>query len=189
MPDYLRFRVRLLDVQADLWRRFLIKKAATFENLHMAIQDACGWQNYHLFAFRTPDNREVIAGIPDDEWGPPDPDASRVKLTSYFGARTTGQCIYEYDFGDSWIHEVSLECIEKHDEKFVRRLLDGAGAFPPEDCGSTPGYERCVAAITEKDWDEEEHGDDEERRELLVWLGDWRPDTFDLAATKRKFDI
>lgn len=30
---------------------FLIKKAATFENLRVAIQDACGWTNSHLFAF------------------------------------------------------------------------------------------------------------------------------------------
>jgi hypothetical protein len=66
--------------------------------------------------------------------------------------------------------------------------VDGAGTFPPEDCGSVPGYERCVAAITGKGWDVDEHGDEKEREELLAWLGEWRPESFDLTALKQDFD-
>ncbi len=188
MAEYWRFHVRLLDVDANLWRRFLLKKTATFEHLHHAIQDACGWQNYHMFAFRSPDRRETIAGIPDDDgFGPPDPNAEVVKLSSIFAGNAPESCIYEYDFGDSWMHEVTCVGVEKHAERFVRRLLDGAGTFPPEDCGSSYGYGRCVAAATGKGWIKD-YGDTEEKKELLEWLGEWRPDSFNLAKYKEHFD-
>ena len=59
--------------------------------------------------------------------------------------------IYEYDFGDSWTHDVVLECIAPA-EKGVRypRSAAGKGACPPEDCGgavrdpSHPDHEEMV---------------------------------------------
>jgi hypothetical protein len=172
---------------ADLWRRILVRKAATFSNLHAAIQASCGWQDCHLFAFRTPDMRKTIAGIPGDDFGEAVPDAKDVRLDAYFGRKGKDACIYEYDFGDGWLHEVVLEGIETHPEHFFRRLLDGAGVFPPEDCGSVPGYERCLAALADKGWTRD-LGTAGDRMELLEWLGEWRPDSFDLAALKQRFD-
>lgn len=82
MAKHFRFHVKLLHITPTLWRRFLIKPNATFEDLHLAIQDACAWGNCHLYAFRTPDNRESIAGIPDDGgFGLPDPDARSMKVS------------------------------------------------------------------------------------------------------------
>jgi hypothetical protein len=66
VPDYLRFHVRLLDVDANLWRRFLLVKQATFADPHRAIQDACGWQDSHLFAFQTQDARTSRSGAGAD---------------------------------------------------------------------------------------------------------------------------
>jgi hypothetical protein len=187
MVEYWQFHVRLLDVEADLWRRFLVPKKATFFDLHNCIQDACGWTNSHLFLFQSDDD-EVIAGIPDGGWGPPDPDAETVKLSSHFGGRNArDSCVYVYDFGDGWTHMVTLEGVVKSKEQFQRRLLDGAGVFPPEDCGSIPGYERCVAAATGKGWTKE-HEEEGNRDELLEWLGSWRPDSFSLQALKRVYD-
>ncbi len=153
----------------------------------MAIQDACGWEDCHLYSFLTPDREEVIAGIPDDDLGPPDPDAIAIKLSSVFDGESRQSCTYQYDFGDCWMHEVVVEGVERHSERFARRLLEGAGTFPPEDCGSAYGYERCVAAATGKGWTGR-FGDDKERRETLDWLGDWRPDSFNLDAAKQEFD-
>jgi hypothetical protein len=187
MALYLRFRVQLLDVRASLWRRFLLRKTSTFGDLHLAIQDACGWGNYHLFDFRPPGSRETIAGIPDEEWGESCPDARAVKLTSFFEPRGRQTCIYRYDFGDGWTHEVTYEGIERLQDRFTRRLLAGEGTFPPEDCGGTYGYERCVAAATGRGW-RVEYGDDAERAGLVEWLEGWRPDAFELARVKREFD-
>jgi pRiA4b ORF-3-like protein len=181
MPKYFEFDVTLRDVEPRIWRRFLIREGAFFHELHEAIQDACGWENCHLYAFRDPKTRKTVATIPsDDGFGKPEPDAERVRVRTCFVPTTKTGCLYEYDFGDRWLHDVVLRQIVELPETFKRRLLDGAGAFPPEDCGSLPGYEDCVrVANGEKVQD---------REDLEEWLGDWKPERFDLEETKREFD-
>jgi hypothetical protein len=50
---------------------------------------------------------------------------------------------YEYDFGDGWIHRLTLEDIHVQPLKLARlpRCLAGKRACPPEDSGGVPGYE------------------------------------------------
>lgn len=183
---YHTFDVRLLDTDPTPWRRFLLKRAAvmTFENLHLAIQDACGWQNAHLFSFHESYGGPIIAGIPDDDFGDPDPDAGKVRLASYFTDGGPDRCCYQYDFGDSWWHQVRLVETVSLPERFVRRLIDGALAFPPEDCGGIPGYENCVALALNRPTD-----DIDDAEQLREWLGDWHPERFELARAKREFDL
>jgi hypothetical protein len=104
MPDYYEFDVRLQHIEPTIWRRFQLPTDASFLDLHYAIQAACGWDNAHLYAFRTTRGR-TIAGIPMDTWGTPDPDAAEVRLSTFFSG--SPKCIYEYDFGDSWLHDVA----------------------------------------------------------------------------------
>lgn len=145
--------------------------------------EACGWWNYHLYAFRTwGRNGEEIAGVPDDDWGEPAPDARKVKLAAFFEGSGADKCRYEYDFGDDWQHEVKLRKRVSLPESFKRRLLDGRRAFPREDCGGIWGYERCVAVLRGNIAE-----DDGDAEELKVWMGNWTPEAFDLEATKREF--
>ncbi len=175
LPAYFDFEVTLRGAKPRIWRRFLIAKTATFLHLHEAIQAACGWMNCHLFDFHD-GKRRPIAGLPDDEYGEPDPDAKKVKLDSYF--TDANACVYEYDFGDSWEHDLKLKEVVQSAEKFGRMLLGGARAFPPEDCGSIPGYEECVRVA--------KGGKDPEK--LRKWLGDWDPEKFDPKETGRLFN-
>src|SRR3989338_5928574 len=146
MPQYFECDVSLGHVTPRLWRRFLLRRTATFQDLHRAIQDACGWENAHLFEFRAGGRQgATIAGIPDEDGlGDPVPDARKVKLVAYCGSSGPARCVYLYDFGDGWEHDVHLRGVVALPETFRRRLLDGQRAFPPEDCGSYPGYARCV---------------------------------------------
>lgn len=180
MPAYFEFEVVLRGVEPKIWRRFLIRANATFLRLHDAIQDACGWENYHLFQFQTV-WKKPIAGIPDDEYGPPDPDAGKVRIGKFFGPGKTSTCGYRYDFGDGWEHDVTFLRAVDLPEKFHRKLLDGRRAFPPEDCGSYDGYERCVRIALGG-------GDPREPGRLKEWLGDWEPEAFDLETVRREFD-
>ena len=187
MPDYFEFEVDLAEVKPRIWRRFLLPKTGTFLDLHQAIQDACGWLDYHLFSFYEKDPYGgSVAGIPDDrdmtEYEIPD--ASRKKLSTYFstGEGKQKSCGYQYDFGDDWLHKVTLKGAVKLDEESPRRLLAGERAFPHEDCGGLDGYERCARfVLTGKDEWEDEEG-------LTEWLDGWHPEKFDLDATKEKFD-
>lgn len=186
MPKYYEFEVSLEDIQPRIWRRFLLPANATFAHLHAAIQDSFGWENCHLFEFRSPGPRgRALAGIPTDEgFGPPTPDANRVKLDTYFtDQRAAARCQYVYDFGDDWAHDVKLMGLHSDKQSFRRRLLAGERSGPPEDCGGVPGYERLVHFV---ETGEDLSGDDPD--DLRAWLGDWHPDTFDLPETQAAFD-
>ena len=67
MTAYFEFEVSLEGTKPRVWRRFRLRKDATFHELHDTIQKACGWQNYHLFDFHPVDSRERLATSPHDE--------------------------------------------------------------------------------------------------------------------------
>ncbi len=125
----------------------------------------------------------MIATIPDDDYAVHDPDAKKVKLSAFLPDVGSKRFFYQYDFGDNWWHEVRILEVVSMPRRFVRQLLAGERAFPPEDCGGIPGYENCVAVALDKATSEIE-----DPEHLRGWLGDWRPDRFDLAAAKKGFD-
>ena len=72
--------------------------------------------------------------------------------------------IYEYDFGDSWEHTLTLEKIEPAKRgKYYPVCLKGKRACPPEDCGGTYGYEDFLKAISDPGHEEHET--------MLDWIG------------------
>ncbi len=181
--EYYRIEVSLLGVKPPPWRQFLLKRAGTFEKLHLAIQDACGWTNSHLFSFSETDDGPVIATIPDDDYAVHEPDAKKVILSAFVSDTGSKRFFYQYDFGDNWWHEVKILDVVSMPQRFVRQLLAGERAFPPEDSGGISGYENCVAVAMDK-----ATGEIDDPEHLREWLGDWRPDRFDLAAAKKRFD-
>lgn len=177
---FYRFHVQILGIKPPIYRRFHLRSTATFQDLHLAIQDAFGWSQSHMFVFQ--DERRggaPIAGMPDsgNDLEPDDPNAKTLKLASWFRAGQK-RCFYIYDFGDDWTHEVKLEGMNEIPGVGKRMLLDGARACPPEDCGGLPGYEECVEVATT--------GRDQDGRK--EWLGDWQPEEFNLAKKKVRFD-
>ena len=186
MPKYYEVDIALQTIEPRIWRRLLIRTTSTFAQLHLAIQESFGWQNYHLWEFRLPTFAgRPIAGLPGgEEYDRETPDGRQVKLSSYFtGKQCVEWCEYLYDFGDDWIHDVKLVGIVSKDESFKRALLMGEGACPPEDCGGFPGYERVIHYLRTG---EDVYGDDPES--LGAWLGEWRPDGFDLIEARTRFD-
>ena len=56
------------------------------------------------------------------------------------------ELLYEYDFGDTWMHRIVLEkVVIDRDGEFVRpECLDGKRAAPPEDVGGVGGFEEFM---------------------------------------------
>ena len=104
-----------------------------------------------------------------------DGDAARTRLSDLL-LRPKDRLIYEYDFGDSWEHEVTLERVgDALPDARYPRVTDGRRACPPEDVGGVPGYAEFVDAI--RDPHHEEHAS------MLEWVGgDFDPEFFDLIT-------
>ena len=188
MPKYYEFRVSLVNIEPEIWRKFLLPITASFATLHEAIQDSLGWDGAHLFEFRDKGGRKTIASCDSegDPWADePPPRVDKLKLASFF-ERAGTKCRYVYDFGDDWNHVVQMCKTVELPEKFKRRLLDGARACPPEDSGGVWGYEEYVKIAGMSEDDIAKLGDDAADRK--EWIGDWDPEAFDLAATKKEFD-
>lgn len=185
MPTYFDVEVSLSTVYPLIWRRFLLRTTGTtFADLHRAIQDACGWWDYHLYRFdeATPGKLVGLAQSPIDigEAYDDTPPADKVPLASWVGKFAPRACQYVYDFGDDWVHDVVVRDIVESDERFFRRLIGGERSFPKEDCGSMPGFERILEF---RRTGVDPYGEDD----LGAWLGDWQPDV-DIESRRAKFD-
>ncbi len=84
--------------------------------------------------------------------------------------------IYEYDFGDSWEHELLLEKVLAPDPAVRYPIcVTGKRACPPEDCGGIWGYAELLEALSSPN-----HPEHVSMRE---WAGDdFDPEAFDLEA-------
>jgi hypothetical protein len=171
----LQFKITLRDVDPPIWRRIVVSDRSSLFDLHVAIQSAMGWKDRHLHMFRfgSAPGRIVEVGIEVDlevrgrlacipSWS--------VDAGTIFGeVGTTAE--YEYDFGDRWVHDVTLEAIVPREPKAkYPRCLDGARACPPENCGGPPGYEHLLRVLADPR--------DPEHQDMILWLG--RP--FDAEA-------
>ena len=146
-----QFKVYLTEIDPLIWRRIQVPARYNFWDLHVAIQDAMGWVDYHLHAFRIRQKHKrktIEIGIPGDEWDDTTVAPGwEIPVDKYF--TEPGQVIeYEYDFGDGWIHEVLLEGIllKAKGTKYPK-CIGGERACPPEDCGSVPGYYRLIEIL------------------------------------------
>jgi len=176
-----QFKVSLKDIIPIIWRRIQVPEKYTFWDLHVAIQDAMGWLDYHLHEFRILNPMTCLKesiGIPDYQAeGPTMLPSWEVMIADYFVHDNT-VAEYEYDFGDGWQHLLILEnIVPKEQGKRYPLCMAGEQACPPEDCGGPPGYEEFLKAI--RDADHEEH------ESLLRWIGgSFSPVKFNPAEVK-----
>ena len=67
-----QFKITLEGIRPPIWRRIQVPETYTFWDLHVAIQDAMGWLDYHLHEFAIIDSATgstVDIGFPDDDFG------------------------------------------------------------------------------------------------------------------------
>ncbi len=173
----LQFKITLLEIQPQIWRRIQVPADYTFWDLHVAIQNAMGWEDCHLHEFRLFDpvtEAPLRIGIPD-------PDAEFGDIGQFPGWLTriaetfvdgNDGCLYHYDFGDNWNHIVKFERAVPRDKRYTYpRCVKGARRCPPEDCGGVRGYAGLIEGLADK-----RHP---RHRELREWVRDFNPEEFD----------
>ncbi len=172
-----QFKITLKNVKSPVWRRIQVPDNYSFYDLHVAIQDAMGWSDYHLHEFRVIDPKygeEIAIGIPDDE-GFSDQEIApgwKKLIRKYFSEKYCNTCSYLYDFGDGWEHKIKLEKILPVMPEFSYPLcIDGKRACPPEDCGGFSGYSRFLQIICDPNH--------EDHQSMLDWIGgEFDPEEF-----------
>ena len=175
----LQVRITLLDVaDPPVWRRVLIPAAYSLDRVHRVIQAAMGWQNYHMHAFWA---GELSYG-PDPEGILGHLEEAKVRLADV--AEVGERIGYEYDFGDSWEHELLVEArTEAQAGQTYPACTGGEGACPPEDCGGYPGYQELKDILADPS--------NEEYEEMRTWAdsqtgGKFDPASFDLTQANAR---
>ena len=176
-------RVALRGITPPIWRKVIVPSNISLRLFGDLILELMGWMGAHLNQFRKGDSYYAPAYQREGE------------LTPLFGRfRNYNQedfalgeilcekgdtMVWEYDFGDSWIHEIILESCQsyKKEEIPVIALLDGENACPPEDCNGIWGYRKMLKAL--------EKPRSKAAREYKEWLGyNFDPTEFDLDETR-----
>jgi hypothetical protein len=173
-------KITLIGIKPPIWRRIQVQDC-TLDKLHQHIQIAMGWTNSHLHQFDINGECYGDPEILDDGFDDfKCIDSTKTNLSQVLPK--TGERFafkYDYDFGDSWEHEVLFEGSPKVDPKAKYPIcLEGERACPPGDCGGVWGYDDFLEAISDKNHEEHER--------MLEWIGrKFDPEKFDSAkATK-----
>ena len=173
-----RLKITLDDVKPQPVRRIEVPLGIKLSDLHLVIQAAMPWWNYHLYEFRV---RDVGWGIPDPDLhlGDGPLDARKATLRDVIEDTGAKSLKYLYDFGDGWEHSVKIEKItEPEPDMGYPRLVEAKGRCPPEDVGGPWGYEEYLEAIADPNH--------ERHQEMVQWRGKgFDPDTVDIDEIKR----
>jgi len=172
-------KVVLVGTKPPIWRRLRAPGNANLGWLHAVLQVATGWTNSHLHQFKArgkfySDPRHLFAKFEGDS-----EILDEAKITLHQLAPVEKDSFrYEYDFGDSWEHQITIEKILPTEAvaATVAHCMGGARACPPEDCGGIWGYDNLLKVL--KDPKHPEH------RTMKEWLGrSIDPEAFDVAKT------
>ena len=122
-----------------------------------------GWQNYHLYQFTIRDTIFADSRLWDEDEMGPITDVKEVSVGDVFTEMGT-IAVYEYDFGDGWMHHLELvDRITHPTQEVLPLVLSGQNACPPEDCGGIHGYKYLNDIL--KDPKHPEY------RETKIWVG------------------
>lgn len=170
-----RLTVKLQGSEPSVWRLLSVPGHLTLAELDLVNQAGMGWTNSHQHQFAI-DGK--LYGVPDDD-GPEDipvlpDDAYTVERVLSLDVK---RFVHEYDFGDGWQHELTVQAVEQLDERRIAwpMCLAGARACPPEDVGGMGGYGDFLQALADPTHDEHDA--------LWQWNGGpFDPNGFDLNA-------
>ena len=178
-PIY-QFNSELLDYEPKIWRRFQVPGNITLARLGYIVMTLYEMKGNHPFQFTLPGlyNNTIYnksLGKEDDDSGymdttvyalnseadDDDPftedleveDMAATKMKNLFYGIAGEKLIMEYDFGDGWEVELTLESVTKDPDlpaNELPRVLEGKGFGIVEDCGGVSGLAEVAAAFKNK---------------------------------------
>ena len=174
-----QLKVVLRGSEPPIWRRVLVPADIKLSSLHRVMQVLMDWTDDHQHQFTVLSKPQSRADSGQDVHPA---DESRFRLCDV--APTPGsELLYEYDFGDSWDHHITVEKSVPRDRETPCHpvCLAGERASPPDDCGGVMRYAHIVRAI--RDRDHPENG------ELVERYGpDFNPEAFSIERVNARLE-
>jgi hypothetical protein len=173
--EVFRLKIALEWITPQIWRRVEVPDCP-LDTLHEVIQRAMPWSSSHLWCVLVGRTRYIDPEFMDFEEDRP---ATETRLGELH-ADGVKKFQYEYDFGDGWIHRVTIEKLVPR-EAGVKypRCTAGARACPPDDCGGPHGYGRLLDILA--------HPTHREHADTIEWLGGpIDPEAFDPDAVNKE---
>jgi hypothetical protein len=193
-----QLKISLNDIKPAIWRRVQVPADIFLDDLHLVIQVAMGWENYHVYDYSKSTPRtwyrlpmegekdfmkelfgDILEGFSDimEQELEHERDVRKTKINEVLTKENT-RFQYQYDMGDSWYHTILLEKILVPEAGVSYPIcLKGKRACPPEDCGGVWGYEDLLEILKDKKHDS--------HKNVLEWLDIKSAKEFDVEA----FDI
>ena len=139
-------RITLKDAPVPIWRRVVVPSNITLRHLSELLIELMGWLGGHLNQFEK--GHRFFQPAPQIESDDFYDCEEQERYTIAQLLEKVGQsCNWEYDFGDSWQHEIKLSGVAEYQpwEEYLIEFKAGEGNCPPEDCGGVWGYEELLA--------------------------------------------
>jgi len=173
MSKIYQIKISLKRISPPIWRRIEVPADTRLDDLSRFILRAMGWYGYHLMSFEH--NREIYYGDRESELELEGRLMAKYTLNKLLRA-PKDKLLFNYDFGDDWRHDVTLEKIlDPEPGTKYPRCTAGKRNCPPENCGGPWGYDGVLKALKDPDNPESE--------ELLDWVGkDFDAEAFEVGA-------
>ena len=178
-------RIELENSEPLIWRELEVPSSLCLTSLAQAILLAFGWNEDHLHQFLESRKNHYATSI--NELGgtlyPGTKDGSRYGV-SHLLKKQGDSVLFEYDYGDSWYHKVKLKSVADYADYETKavRLIGGANACPPDDCGGIYRYRHLVELMQKKP-------QSSELSEFYDWMGcKWDPEFFPMDETAKAVD-
>ncbi|MFS8045070.1 plasmid pRiA4b ORF-3 family protein [Rhizobium sp. BR 314] len=157
-----RLHIQLDDIEPSIWRRVDVPLTMSLKGLHDVIQAVMLFEDYHLFEFEA-GGRCYDVSDPEDPYERKTFAARNIRITALI-ERGIATFKYTYDFGDNWQHTITVEAVEEGNPALeYPRFIDGERRAPPEDVGSTSGFEEFLKVMSKP-----RHP---QHREFVRWYG------------------
>lgn len=184
-PKKSTLRIELENSEPLIWRELEVPSNLCLTSLAQAILLAFGWNEDHLHQFL--ESRKNHYATSMNELGgtlyPGTKDGSRYGV-SHLLKKQGDSVLFEYDYGDSWYHKVKLKSVADYADYETKavRLIGGANACPPNDCGGIYRYRHLVELMQKKP-------QSSELSEFYDWMGcKWDPEFFPMDETAKAVD-
>lgn len=152
--DLFTLKVTLNDAPLEIMRQIEVPSNIRLDALAQILVIAMGWEGSHLNQFKADgkfyEETDEEADAFYKESGLKKLGQHEYSLKDMLN-RKGKTIVWEYDFGDSWEHSITLESRRKKSayDDYEVTLLKGKNACPPEDVGGVCGYAHFLQVIND----------------------------------------